>query len=304
MHQILDCPDECPLQCSRQPRSHIVRSKFVSPQDNSSKLLDAWYLLRSSGVFILWSRITRVCNILFRFDMSPQLYDKLQQDEFEISKSELPPRERENHSSPTQFQSWKLPLLLFITAISLSLNLVMVAKLAGRSEHLLSQAAFFPHFPMETVTFTSRETPFYGNDSAADQAWNSMVPIGSGYLRVPNPRRYGLAPSKIIKNDTEGSEIFQASVIHQLHCVGYFRAYILAREQGIEPNQTYTHIIHCIDYVRQAILCTADTTLEGSNAEGIFSGTGAIHQCRNWNAVKKFLVEKRANDFERSILHT
>lgn len=202
MHQILDCPDECPLQCSRQPRSHIVRSKFVSPQDNSSKLLDAWYLLRSSGVFILWSRITRVCNILFRFDMSPQLYDKLQQDEFEISKSELPSRERENHSSPTQFQSWKLPLLLFITAISLSLNLVMVAKLAGRSEHLLSQAAFFPHcellihskicdladssvVPMETVTFTSRETPFYGNDSAADQAWNSMVPsiYSSSYIQ-------------------------------------------------------------------------------------------------------------------------
>jgi hypothetical protein len=75
--------------------------------------------------------------------------------------------------------------------------------------------------------------------------------------------------------------------------------------------------------VRQTILCTGntnpfdfsgliyelthytgDTTLEGSNAMGTFSGTGSVHQCRNWDAVKEFLVEKRANDFERSILHT
>ena len=76
--------------------------------------------------------------------------------------------------------------------------------------------------------------------------------------------------------------------------------------------------------VRQTILCTGnanlfnlsgliyelthsgDTTLEGSNAMGTFSGTGtgSVHQCRNWDAVKEFLEEKRANDFERSILHT
>lgn len=191
MNQVLDCPGG--FSMLEAARSDIVRSDFLSLKDNSSKLLDYWYLLRLSGVFIPWSRILRVCNILFKFNMSPQPYDKLQQDEFEISKPELPPREREKYSSPTQFQSWKLPLLLLITVISLSLNLVMVAKLAGRREHLLSQAAFFPRcellihskmcdladssvVPMETVTFTSKETPFYGNSSVADQAWNSMVP--------------------------------------------------------------------------------------------------------------------------------
>lgn len=49
---------------------------------------------------------------------------------------------------------------------------------------------------------------------------------------------------------------------------------------------------------------SADTTLEGSNAEGTFSGNGAVHQCKDWDSVTEFLVENRANDFQRSILHT
>jgi hypothetical protein len=75
--------------------------------------------------------------------------------------------------------------------------------------------------------------------------------------------------------------------------------------------------------VRQAVLCNGkrnanaiagvthtdlfrvvDITLEGANEEGTFSGKDAIHQCRDLDAVKNFLVEHRANDYVRNILHT
>lgn len=43
--------------------------------------------------------------------------------------------------------------------------------------------------------------------------------VGAGYLRVPHPRQYDLAPSRRIEDDVEQAEIFQVSVIHQLHCM-------------------------------------------------------------------------------------
>lgn len=56
--------------------------------------------------------------------------------------------------------------------------------------------------------------------------------------------------------------------------------------------------------VRQAILCTADTTLEQANAKGAFNAEGAIHQCRDWNLVKAFLEDNRVDDATSSILDT
>jgi hypothetical protein len=64
----------------------------------------------------------------------------------------------------------------------------------------------------------------------------------------------------------------------------------------------------------QALLIfeTADTTLtfaipklqENGEYAGNFNGVGSVHKCRDWEAVKGFLVENRAQDMNRSILHT
>ena len=58
-----------------------------------------------------------------------------------------------------------------------------------------------------------------------------------------------------------------------------------------------------IPAVRRALLCTADTTLERSNADGVFAGDG-VHQCRDWSLVKAFLEENRADDGHPGILDT
>ena len=57
--------------------------------------------------------------------------------------------------------------------------------------------------------------------------------------------------------------------------------------------------------VRQGILCAGDTTLDhakftydedGTVLGGVFTGAGSIHQCRDWDAIKSFLVDHRSSD--------
>ena len=129
--------------------------------------------------------------------MKSQPYAELQQDEAEASNSAISFRGRGEDSRLMKLQHWKLTLLLLITSISLIINIIVFTKVATRSKScsgsLLSQTAFFPHceyltvsktcdltnnsfVPTETLILASIDNPFYGNDSAADEAWNSMVP--------------------------------------------------------------------------------------------------------------------------------
>jgi hypothetical protein len=86
---------------------------------------------------------------IFHFVMKSQPYAELQQDEAEASNSAMSFRERGEHGSLMRPQHWKLTLLLFITAISLIINIIVFTKVATWSKscsgNLLSQTAFFPH---------------------------------------------------------------------------------------------------------------------------------------------------------------
>jgi hypothetical protein len=46
-----------------------------------------------------------------------------------------------------------------------------------------------------------------------------MNVVGAGYLRVPQPRKYGLRPSVMMEDDPDGAEVYQTSFIHQVHCL-------------------------------------------------------------------------------------
>ncbi|KEQ90518.1 hypothetical protein AUEXF2481DRAFT_9415 [Aureobasidium subglaciale EXF-2481] len=165
--------------------------------------------------------------------------------------------------------------------------------------------AFFPNFGKVSTVFVA-DSEYTRNDTYGDQLWDGLVPIGAGYVRVPNPRQYRLPASQVVKDNGTGyAEMYQASVIHQLHCMGVLRNYTRAYEAGIPPPfGGHFHVKHCIEYVRQAILCTADTTLEQANAGGGFTAQGAVPQCRDWNLVKGFLETNRADDFHPTILDT
>lgn len=91
---------------------------------------------------------------------------------------------------------------------------------------------------------------------------------------------------------------FQISMVHQLHCLDVIRV-------GVVTNRTgyMHHIEHCLRYLRQSVLCCADTTLEESvvlHRDGAFlhgaSGTGMVHECRDWTAVRRYMSAHPADD--------
>lgn len=43
--------------------------------------------------------------------------------------------------------------------------------------------------------------------------------VGSGFVRVPYPRRFDMPTSKTIEDDPEDAEIYSLSALHQLHCL-------------------------------------------------------------------------------------
>lgn len=66
-----------------------------------------------------------------------------------------------------------------------------------------------------------------------------------------------------------------------------------------QPTIREQHIAHCYDYLRQAVMCAADTALEGrrdnlSLKASETDGWGTTHQCRNWGVLKEFAEENRA----------
>ena len=66
--------------------------------------------------------------------------------------------------------------------------------------------------------------------------------------------------------------------------------------------QLTRHWDHCFDYLRQALMCTADTTLEElemnerGDVIGRVDGWGTEHVCRDWEAVKGWAQGHRGTD--------
>lgn len=49
------------------------------------------------------------------------------------------------------------------------------------------------------------------------------------------------------------------------------------------------HSAHCFDYLRQALMCAADTTLEGKTEAG--PGWGSEHECTDYDALLEWANE-------------
>lgn len=47
----------------------------------------------------------------------------------------------------------------------------------------------------------------------------TLTTVGSGFVRVPYPRRFDMPASKAIDDDPEEGEIYSLSMLHQLHCL-------------------------------------------------------------------------------------
>ncbi|PCH37446.1 hypothetical protein WOLCODRAFT_84396, partial [Wolfiporia cocos MD-104 SS10] len=134
----------------------------------------------------------------------------------------------------------------------------------------------------EPVALTLEDTHHYGIDTPdADAEWHSLVVVGDfGFVRLgPQKRFFGL------------------SMFHQLHCLDVLRTGLAGKghvASGATRSDDKNHQQHCLNYLRQAILCSADATLEpevGEGSRNVGKGLGVTHVCRDWRKLYDYAAE-------------
>ncbi|KAI1374732.1 hypothetical protein F4677DRAFT_153783 [Hypoxylon crocopeplum] len=161
-----------------------------------------------------------------------------------------------------------------------------------------------PRFSQKITTFEM--DPSYAPNNTAEfftdevlQKWNDLMPKGMGFVWVNDTTKYHDLPTPIMWPD---KTVFTTSATHQLHCLFAIVQTYSGLTSGHEiPDDHHWHMIHCFDYMRQAIMCSADTALEGLETtfpdhNGGSDGWDSKHVCRDWNDVKSYLESVRAYD--------
>ena len=86
--------------------------------------------------------------------------------------------------------------------------------------------------------------------------------------------------------------------------IGYFSNHAQkganSEDHASAHNHSAAHMMHCFDYLRQALMCSADTTLERlqSGSEGLLpsvDGWGTTHECRDFQQVSSWARTNRAS---------
>ncbi|PYI28111.1 hypothetical protein BP00DRAFT_273046 [Aspergillus indologenus CBS 114.80] len=176
----------------------------------------------------------------------------------------------------------------------------------GSEDSTLQQASYFSRVPTSHMIFDDH-VEFYDTSFRGDGAWDNLMPLGEGYLRIPHPRRFDIPPSSPILNDPDAAELYMVSSVHQLHCLRILRDVIVKVDNKNTTGKVDKHVFHCLDYLRQGIICAGDTTLEwarvrrhanGDFAGYFFDGRGSVHQCRDWTTIMGILEENRNQDPE------
>ncbi|KAH9899219.1 hypothetical protein C8Q73DRAFT_787130 [Cubamyces lactineus] len=129
----------------------------------------------------------------------------------------------------------------------------------------------------------------------ADDDWGALFPLSDGFTTL-----YPRSPSP---GDSESGRTFLISMVHQLHCLDVLRVTFAANRTDAPAH---AHVAHCLRYLRQAVLCLADATLEpdepgmrGGRWEHAASGVGAVHRCRDWTVLRRYLDEHPAEELVR-----
>ncbi|KAM0335488.1 hypothetical protein ACHAQA_000536 [Verticillium albo-atrum] len=177
---------------------------------------------------------------------------------------------------------------------------------------------FVPEFSQQLTTFSPTETYIPSNLSTflsneTQSAWLDLVPRGLGYLDTTAAKDLNNLPTPL--PEYAPKRVFTTSVTHQLHCLHAIVKGFASLQSGDmtrrddshdddeahDPEDGEFHLQHCFEYLRQSILCCGDVALEGTQTtfppgfEGS-DGWDAKHVCRDYDQVRTFLEEKRADD--------
>ncbi|KAH8822038.1 hypothetical protein F5884DRAFT_689577 [Xylogone sp. PMI_703] len=193
-------------------------------------------------------------------------------------------------------------IILFCLSVVFVISALRISKQCGISIHE----------ELLTVRFMPDELynpPLRTQES--DLAWTSY-PTG-GYVLINDSAR-NIAPPSLVRDDL-GGMLYSVSGFHQVHCLAIIRnAWFLVLENGpdaLDKTEAFPHhphgdplaphVQHCFDYLRQSLLCHADNTLEPFVKSDGFtltnrgsSGWGAVHQCKSWDSLSKWVEEHDA----------
>ncbi|KFX97708.1 hypothetical protein O988_04725 [Pseudogymnoascus sp. VKM F-3808] len=155
-----------------------------------------------------------------------------------------------------------------------------------------------PTWPKTTVTFQPNERylhdGMFDNQTAALETlhnWIELSADGRGYVKIQDAEKYGLGKGyEMNVNATHTEPAYMLSVFHQLHCLSYLAVAFQTAFTDTKPtNEVAFHSVHCFDYIRQAILCNADTSLEGDTGH---PGWGGVHQCKDIDKLREWANQR------------
>jgi len=165
-----------------------------------------------------------------------------------------------------------------------------------------------PEMPKEVRRFEINMTFAGAPTPENDQAWNSLLPLGRGFVFIKDGPKYGFEPGI----ETPYGDIYSISMYHQLHCLGlvrhnYWRLVngIISKNESISDEASHQlqnpHIGHCFDYFRQSFECAADMAVEWPRTDEDGSrlqvdGKGVPHSCVNKQAVREYIELHQFNE--------
>ncbi|KAI0370521.1 hypothetical protein BV20DRAFT_966409 [Pilatotrama ljubarskyi] len=133
----------------------------------------------------------------------------------------------------------------------------------------------------------------------ADDEWATLFPLSDGFTTL-RPSSASALPSNA---SGAPGRTFLISMVHQLHCLDVLRVAFVTNRTGAAH-----HVEHCLRYLRQTVLCDADATLEPDEPgvrdgrwEHAASGVGAVHRCRDWTVLRRYLDEHPAEPLEAPV---
>jgi len=210
------------------------------------------------------------------------------------------------------FNTWRWLIDTTLLVAILVVVLRMRQPSLGAEDYQLSGdiTGFSPSFSQRIVKFEPEYDYAPNNISEFFEPevldrWNKLMPKGIGFQEVKDPGnpKYHDLPTPV--SWYEGQTVFTTSWTHQLHCLwAIVQTYAGLKSNVTLPPDHHWHMIHCFSYMRQAIICNADTALEGKETtfpdhNGGSDGWDAHHVCKDIGEVRKWMEDVRAYDAQQ-----
>ncbi|KAF9692899.1 hypothetical protein EKO04_009006 [Ascochyta lentis] len=230
--------------------------------------------------------------------------------------------EQPSHSGPGRVTFWtricditkwlRWPSTFFLLSLILAAEISILHKQPATLSIGSEINGIVPNFGTYHKKFTPDDR--YNSDhktqtslNETKQNWLTLIPKGGGFIHVPNPTSHTLPPAMHFPSLPQKS-IYSIAAIHQLHCLYRLTAFtdslvLQMRAGNLTLDEAgLVHNNHCIDYLRNAVVCAADTTLEGQavarggrEVPGT-DGMGGVHVCRDWEGVVGWAEGRRLYD--------